>query len=799
MGIDSVAALMEALKQNALLEPGQLNEVTPEARKFNDPRAFAQHLLKRNWLTPYQINQLFTGQANGLVLGQYRLLERIGEGGMGQVFRARHQAMGRIVALKLIRRERLDNEKAVARFFREIRAAARLTHPNIVQAFDADSVSGTHFLAMEYVDGIDLSRLVKQRGPVPLAEACEYIRQAALGLQHAHELGMVHRDIKPGNLLVPRDASTNGNYASSQPQRGKRTGNPNAKPVVKILDLGLARVTFHDDEDHGFSLSQDGTVMGTPDFMSPEQAKNSHQVDWRADIYSLGCTFYYLLAGHVPFPGGSNIEKLVRHQMDQPQAIEQLRPDVPARVRAILQKMMAKRPDERYQTAGEAAAALAAYSDPNQVLATTPVPPAKSNTARIPRLQLPPTPAPSAAAPAPAASRPSPGGPRSFPNRQAVTAKSESGTTSLAIIKGLFIDRTTQRVRALGIIIVAAALLGVLALFFVVLTLISGLTQRTPSGTAVASARRPTYPNTPSKTTTPPPATERRTPTFEPIQRFLPETANNVVVYKVQDIVRSRLYQDNDVVIKQSMLPPRVLLENFGIDLFADVEIAVSSLPSSANASDFCYIFQGTFNAKKFQDGMDRVQSRPRRFGPKLPNATYYELTSATTKNRQFIGMVTPTTVLYANDERTITSAYQKQNGLRRVELNDSAVQRALDNLEDKPAVYMVLGGSVPLEGGGTLLQGEGSPGIRSITFGFKPGDELQAKYVVTAKDASTTQILRPDIVSLMQGFLKIIDATGVLSAPIAAAMPLVSDRDSTFSFDVRYSNAQAARVINQK
>ncbi|MBL8795918.1 MAG: serine/threonine protein kinase [Planctomycetia bacterium] len=777
-----------------------MSEVLPEARKFNDPRAFAQHLLKRNWLTPYQVNQLFQGQANGLVLGQYRLLERIGEGGMGQVFRARHQAMGRIVALKVIRRERLDNEKAVQRFFREIRAAARLTHPNIVQAFDADSVSGTHFLAMEYVDGIDLSRLVKQRGPLPLAEACEYIRQSALGLQHAHELGMVHRDIKPGNLLVPRDASTNGAYASTPAQRGKRTGHPNAKPVVKILDLGLARVSFHDDADHGFSLSQDGTVMGTPDYMSPEQAKNSHQVDWRADIYSLGCTFYYMLAGQVPFPGGSNIEKLVRHQMDQPKPIEQLRPDVPPKVRAILQKMLAKRPDERYQTAGEVAAALGAAVDPNQTGPITPIPPAKGATRPLPKLPLPPTPAP-ATNTMPALPRPSPTGPPSTPRRPAVAAPpvpAAGDSTSLALIKGLFIDRATQKVRALGIVILAMALLGVLALFFVVLTLISGLAQRNSGGTAVASVRRPMTPATTAKTVTPPP-TERRAPTHEPVFRFLPDTANNVVVYRIPEIVRSRVYRDNDVVIKQSMLAPRVLLENFGIDLFADVDVAVSSLPSSPNATDFCYIFQGAFNARKFQEGIDRVQSRPRRPSQKLPNVTYYELISTTNKNRQYIGLVTPTTVLYANDERTMTSAYQKQHGLRRAELSDVAVQRALENLEDKPPILMVLGGSVPLEGGGTLLQGEGSPGIRGITFGFRPGDDVQAKYIVTARDATTLQSLRPDILSLMQGFLRFIDATGMLSAPLANLTPVVNEREHTFSFDQRYTGAQVARIINQK
>src|SRR6516225_2707134 len=355
MAIDSVAAFLEVLRQNQLLEPGQLNEFLPEARRFSDPRSVAQALMKKSWLTPYQVNQIFQGQGNSLVLGQYRLLERVGEGGMGQVFKARHQAMGRIVALKVIRKDRLENERAVKRFRREIQMAGQLQHPNVVLAFDADHVGGTHFFAMEYVDGTDLARLVKQGGPLPVATACDHIRQAALGLQHAHERGLVHRDIKPGNLLLSKgEGSINGRPT---PVKGKRTGGGSTKPLIKILDMGLARLEDFADEATA-SISRDGTVMGTPDYMAPEQAKDSHNVDWRGDIYSLGCTFYYLLTGQVPFPGGSNIEKLLKHQMDTPRPIEQLRPDLPAKVRSILNGMLAKRKEDRIQTAGEVASLL---------------------------------------------------------------------------------------------------------------------------------------------------------------------------------------------------------------------------------------------------------------------------------------------------------------------------------------------------------------------------------------------------------------------------------------------------------
>ena len=188
---------------------------------------------------------------------------------MGQVFKARHRTMGRIAAIKLIRKERLEHPQAVKRFQREVRLAAALAHPNIVRVYDADEIAGTHLMVMEYIAGaIDLAKLVKKQGPLPVPQACEYIRQAALGLQHAHERGLVHRDIKPANLLL--------------------TGGQ----TVKVLDMGLARLNSPDGEDDQSStMTQDGAVMGTPDYIAPEQALESHTVDIRADLYSLGCTF----------------------------------------------------------------------------------------------------------------------------------------------------------------------------------------------------------------------------------------------------------------------------------------------------------------------------------------------------------------------------------------------------------------------------------------------------------------------------------------------------------------------------
>jgi tRNA A-37 threonylcarbamoyl transferase component Bud32 len=338
MATDSIAGLVSALSQHRLLEPAQLQELPALQERFPDPKPLAGELIRRGWLTPFQANRLLQGKGQDLLLGSYVLLERLGEGGMGQVFKARNWKLGRVVALKLIRKERLDNPAAVHRFQREVRAAATLSHPHVVHAYDADEIGGTHLLVMEFLDqATDLSRLVKNNGPLPVATACDYIRQAALGLQHAHERGLVHRDVKPSNLLLTR-----GNQ-------------------IKVLDLGLARVVVQpgDQPASSTTLTEHGVVMGTLDFISPEQILDAHAADIRADLYSLGCTFYFLLTGQAPFPKGSAGNKIGCHLMWQPPAVERLRPDVPAWLAAVLRKLMAKNPDDRFQTPAELAAALA--------------------------------------------------------------------------------------------------------------------------------------------------------------------------------------------------------------------------------------------------------------------------------------------------------------------------------------------------------------------------------------------------------------------------------------------------------
>jgi serine/threonine protein kinase len=260
---------------------------------------------------------------------------------MGRVFKARQVRLDRIVALKVILPERLADAGAVERFQREARAIARLSHPNIVTVHDCGIAGNTSFLVLEYVEGTDLAKRIRA-SPVPVQQACDYVRQTALALQHAHERGLVHRDIKPGNLLIDAGGAQ-----------------------VKVLDLGLALlVKAPNTHMSSTALTGAGAVLGTLAYLAPEQALDPHRVDIRADLYSLGCTFYELLTGQVPFPGASFAEAVLLHQSAQPRAVRQLRPEMPAEVAAIVEKLMAKRPEDRYQTPAELAAALAALGGP---------------------------------------------------------------------------------------------------------------------------------------------------------------------------------------------------------------------------------------------------------------------------------------------------------------------------------------------------------------------------------------------------------------------------------------------------
>ncbi len=339
MAIATARGLVETLRCNRILEAEQLDDVERSLpTRPDDALALARDLLRLGWLTAYQVNCIFKDRAADLVLGHYLLLERLGEGGMGQVFKARETRLGRIVALKVLRKERINKSDIVHRFYQEIQACACLSHPNVVHAYDAEQIGATNVFAMEYVEGVDLSRLVKQSGPMPVLEACGCIRQVALGLQHIHENGMVHRDIKPANLMRSKAG------------------------VVKILDMGLARLREEEEgETQAKRLTRLGVVMGTIDFIAPEQAIDSRRADIRSDLYSLGCTFYYLLAGRPPFSGDDPMAKLLAHSCDTAAPLLSLRPEIPAPLAALVGKLMAKRPDERYQTPAELIVDLAAF------------------------------------------------------------------------------------------------------------------------------------------------------------------------------------------------------------------------------------------------------------------------------------------------------------------------------------------------------------------------------------------------------------------------------------------------------
>jgi len=324
----SVTQFLECLAESGLLPEAEVRNLQAGQNGSTDPRALALELVQQQKLTRYQAAVLCQGKSKGLVLGNYVILEKLGAGGMGMVFKARHRRMDRVVAIKVLPPAVGQSEHAVRRFRREAEAAAKLHHPNIVAAYDADQAGGVHFLVMEYVAGTDLSRLVKSRGPLPVEQALSCILQAARGLAHAHQAGIVHRDIKPGNLLL----DTQGR--------------------VKVLDMGLARIDGGDNTPGGDSgtdeLTKSGSILGTTDYMSPEQALNTKRADQRADIYSLGATLYCLLIGRPMYRGETAMEKLLAHREQAIPELQAARADVPVALDAIYQRMVAKAPEDRY-------------------------------------------------------------------------------------------------------------------------------------------------------------------------------------------------------------------------------------------------------------------------------------------------------------------------------------------------------------------------------------------------------------------------------------------------------------------
>ncbi|MCH7989581.1 MAG: serine/threonine protein kinase [Planctomycetes bacterium] len=359
MPVTTVEAFLDHLQQSNLLSADAWKDVQAQTERASadvSPEQIARQLVENKLLTHWQASMLLAGR-NAFFLGRYKLLDQLGQGGMGAVFRAEQIPLGRIVAVKVMAKKLVKDENAVARFRREIEAAAALNHPNVVTALDADEVDGTHFLVMDYVRGEDLGAMIKGGKRLPLGEACEYIRQAALGLQHAFEKGLVHRDIKPSNLLLrveSRELRDEGQDSASQ------LSTFDSRPMIKILDMGLAKFENETAEDGG--LTSTGQIMGTPDYISPEQSRNTKNADIRSDIYSLGCTLFRLLAGRLPFTGNNAIEKITARLMEDAPLLRSLCPEAPLELEAVLKKMLTRDPAARFQTPIEVADALSPFA-----------------------------------------------------------------------------------------------------------------------------------------------------------------------------------------------------------------------------------------------------------------------------------------------------------------------------------------------------------------------------------------------------------------------------------------------------
>lgn len=289
------------------------------------------HLIEAGLITAWHAGKLKSGKFKGFFLGKYKLLGLLGSGGMSTVYLAQHTIFEQRRAIKVLPRNRLASKTYLERFYREGRAAASLNHRNIVRVYDIGQEGDVHYLVMEFVEGQDIYSRVKETGPLSFVEAVDFTIQALTGLNHAHENGLVHRDVKPANLLVTPDGT------------------------VKVLDLGLA---LFREEDSSLTVIHNEKVLGTADYLSPEQAVDSHNVDRRADIYSTGCSLYYMLTGRPPFPDGTLAQRIARHQSIAPESVGKLRPETPRELVAIIEKMMEKKPENRFPDCKSAIEAL---------------------------------------------------------------------------------------------------------------------------------------------------------------------------------------------------------------------------------------------------------------------------------------------------------------------------------------------------------------------------------------------------------------------------------------------------------
>lgn len=386
-------SFLQGIRQSGLLPVDDVDTFLAAYKQAGgdaaNPTALAQAFVAKKLLTGWQAEQLLQGRCRGFLLGRYRLMSLLGTGENSAVFLARHTGLDRLAAIKILPAHRVKDTSYLGRFYREAKAVASLNHPNIVRAYDVDSQKNDetelHYLVLEYIDGSNLEKLVPREGRLTASSAVDAIRQAAMGLAHAHDAGLVHRDVKPSNILIDVDGT------------------------VKLLDLGLARF-FRDEEEESLTLKHDEKVLGTADYLSPEQAIDSHGVDHRADIYSLGCTLFYALTGRPPFNDGTLVQRMLAHQTRPVPQLAELRDDLPPGLQPIIDKMMAKKPADRYQSATDIVDELTvwllkngddAWRKKNRQLAAAATLAGETAPAARPEKS-----APSAAAPRPATPRP---------------------------------------------------------------------------------------------------------------------------------------------------------------------------------------------------------------------------------------------------------------------------------------------------------------------------------------------------------------------------------------------------------
>ncbi|QDV37197.1 serine/threonine-protein kinase [Tautonia plasticadhaerens] len=356
-------AFIHCVVKSRLLGPDQIDAVRSSLPDLpgDDAVPFARALVDRGLLTKYQANKLLNGRTWGFFLGDYRIMKRLGEGGMGKVYLARRERDNLRVAIKVLPpKKALEDEQALKRFYREMELSRRVRHPNLTRTLEVGSVGDAHYMVMEYVPGDSLYNLVKGihggSGPLRFDEAARYFIRALAGLHAAHQAGLVHRDVKPSNLMVTPEGD------------------------AKLLDLGLAK-SMHEES----ALTHPNAVVGTLDYASPEQLADASKADGRSDLYSIGCTIYFALSGRPPFEGGDIVSKIFRHRMEDPDPLEKICPDVPAAFAAIIWKAMAKQPEDRQQTASELQADLARWADPER-----PRPAGRPPSGSAPRFRPPP-------------------------------------------------------------------------------------------------------------------------------------------------------------------------------------------------------------------------------------------------------------------------------------------------------------------------------------------------------------------------------------------------------------------------